>query len=128
MKANLSKSLILAVLVIGGLAAGTGLLAGYVDGPNTAPQAAVEAKCDGCPRLNTDTCCKVAGVCAAPQTCTAPCAGTSGCTSPCCPMSCQSAPACCAQDKPQAAPCPASSGCPANAVTPGGEGGCTHVE
>ena len=128
MKADLSKSLILAVLVIAGLAAGTSLLASYVDGPIAAPQAAIEAKCADCPRLNTDTCCKVAGVCANPQTCTAPCAGTSACTSPCSPMPCQSRSACCAQGKSQAAPCPASTGCPARAVTPCGEGGCAHVE
>ena len=49
MKAILSKSLIPAVLVIAALAAGTGLLAGYIDRPTQAPQAAVEANCDGCP-------------------------------------------------------------------------------
>lgn len=138
MKANLSKSLIPAVLVIAGLVAGTGLLAGYVDGPSKAPQAAVEARCDGCPRLDTDACCKVTGVCASLQTCTAPCVSTAanptppcasaeGCASPCCPMTCQSTPACCAQEKPQTAPCSAS-GCPIQTISPCGDGGCTPMK
>ena len=36
MKLLLSKNLILAVVVVAALTAGTGLLAGYVDGPKTA--------------------------------------------------------------------------------------------
>ncbi len=35
MKLLLSKNLILAVVVVAALTAGTGLLAGYVDGPKT---------------------------------------------------------------------------------------------
>jgi hypothetical protein len=110
MKAILSKSLIPAVLVIAGLAAGTGLLAGYIDGPTQAPQVAVDAKCDGCPLRNTDVCCKVTGVCANPQTCTTPCIGTAANATPCTGTAANAAP--CASMAATATPCTGAEGCP----------------
>jgi len=130
MKAILSKSLIPAILVIAALAAGTSLLAGYIDGPT---QAAVEAKCDGCPLLNTEACCKVTGVCASPQTCTnpcvgtaaetAPCTGVAGCPMPCCPTAGETPAAGCMMAKPQATGCPSMEASD-QAVSPCCAGGC----
>ncbi len=62
MKLLLSKNLILAVVVVAALTAGTGLLASYVDGPKDA-QVAVDSKCVDCPREGTPACCKIAGSC-----------------------------------------------------------------
>lgn len=135
MKANLSKSLIPAVLVIAGLAAGTGLLAGYIDGPAKAPQAAVEAQCDGCPMLNTDACPKMTGASADPQIHAAPCAGMAAAATPCtgaegCPMPCcqktgETAAACCTMAKPQTTGCPFMDSS-SQAVSPCGTSGCTQ--
>jgi len=145
MRANLLKSIIPAVVVIAGLAAGTGLLAGYIDGPAKAPQAAVEAGCDGCPLLNTDDCCKVTGVCANPQTCTTPCVGTAAAAAPCAGMAASSTPCtgaegcpmpCC--QKPGETPAtgctmakPQTTGCPfldssSQTTSPCGTSGCTQ--
>ena len=127
MKTILSKSLIPAVLVIAGLAAGTGLLAGYIDGPSQeAPQAAAEAKCDGCPLLNTDACCKVTGVCASPQTCTAPCVGTAANAAPCAAMATTDSP--CTGMAATTTPCTGTEGCPMPCCEKAGEtppAGCT---
>jgi len=130
MKAIFSKSLIPAILVIAALAAGTGLLAGYVDGPT---QAAVEAKCDGCPLLNTAACCKVTGVCANPQTCanpcvgtaatTAPCTGAEGCPMPCCPKAGETPATGCAMGNAQTTGCPFVEA-PNQSASPCCEGGC----
>jgi len=145
MKANLSKSLIPAVLVIAGLAAGTGLLAGYIDGPAKAPQAAVEAQCDGCPMLNTDACPKMTGASADPQIHAAPCAGMTaaatpcgsmaasttpctgdeGCTMPCCQKTGETPAAGCTMAQPQTTGCPFMDSS-SQAVSPCGAGGCTQ--
>jgi len=137
MKATLLKSVIPAILVIAGLAAGTGLLAGYIDGPTKAPQAAVEAQCDGCPMLNTDACPKMAGASADPQADAAPCAGmaatatpctgTEGCPMPCCQKTGETPAAGCAMAKPQATGCPFMDSS-TQAVSPCGAGGCTQVK
>lgn len=110
MKANLLKSLIPAVLVIAGLAAGTGLLAGYIDRPTQAPQAAVDAQCSNCPLLNIDACCKVTGVCANPQTCTTPCVGTAANATPCIGTAANAVP--CAGMAASTTPCTGAEGCP----------------
>lgn len=139
MKANLLKSVIPAVLVIAGLAAGTGLLAGYIDGPAKAQQAAVDAKCDGCPLLNTDACCKVTGVCANPQTCTTPCVGTAAAATPCAGMaadgvSCAgmaTATTPCAAMAASPTPCTGAEGCPMPCCPKPGEtpvAGCTMAK
>jgi hypothetical protein len=145
MKAIFSKSLIPAVLVIAALAAGTGLLAGYIDSPTQAPQAAADAKCDGCPLMNTDACPKMTAASADPQVHAAPCAGTAadatpcagmaatttpctgteGCPMPCCQKAGETSAAGCTMAKPQPTGCPfmdASS----QAVSPCGAGGCTQ--
>jgi len=148
MKTILSKSLIPAVLVIAGLAAGTGLLAGYIDGPSQeAPQAAVEAQCDGCPLVNTDACCKVTGVCASPQTCTAPCVGTvanatpcfgmaasatpctgaEGCPMPCCQKTGETPAVGCTMEKPQTTGCPFLNSS-SQTISPCGASGCTQTK
>jgi hypothetical protein len=57
-----SKNLILALLVVGALTAGTALLAGYIDGPQGA-QVAADSKCAGCQYAGTSACCKIAGSC-----------------------------------------------------------------
>ena len=137
MKATLLKSVIPAILVIAGLAAGTGLLAGYIDKPGNAPQAAAEAQCTGCPMLNTDACPKTAGAVADPQTNAAPCTGMAAGTTPCtgaegCPMPC-----CEKTDETPAAGCtmakPQTTGCPfmdasTQTANPCGAGGCTQVK
>jgi len=145
MKAILLKSLIPAVVVIAALAAGTNLLAGYMDRPTQAPQSVAEAACDGCPLQNTDACPKMAGASADPQmhaapcgstaagatpcagmaTSTTPCTGTEGCPMPCCPKSGETPAAGSTTAKPQTTGCPFmnSSGQP---VSPCGAGGCTQ--
>ncbi len=122
MKLNLLKSPIFAVLVIVGLAAGTALVAGYVDKPNQA----AENKCDGCPRLDTETCCKVTGVCADPQTCTGSCIEGTSEAKPagCCPGMAQTGCAMTAGET-QAA-CPMMAG--QEVESPCGAGGCTQAE
>jgi hypothetical protein len=145
MKAILSKSLIPAVLVIAALVAGTGLLASYIDSPSKAPQAAMDAKCDGCPLLNTDACPKTAGASADPQmhaapapcgstatdatpctgmaAATTPCTGAEGCPMPCCQKTGETLAPGCTTEKPQATGCPfldASN----QPVSPCGAGGC----
>ena len=61
MKAALTRNPFLAVVAIVALAAGTALLAGYVDKPSqtTTP----DGKCMDCPWEGTPACCKVAGSC-----------------------------------------------------------------
>jgi len=145
MKAILSKSVIPAVLIIAGLAAGTGLLAGYIDGPTLAPQAAVDAQCDNCPHVGTDMCPMMTGASADPQTdaapctgtaadaspCTGmaagttPCTGTEGCPMPCCQKTAETLAAGCTMAKPQATGCPFLDSS-TQAVTPCGAGGCAQ--
>jgi len=155
MKAILSKSLIPAVLVIAGLAAGTGLLAGYIDGPTQTPQAAVDAQCDNCPHAGTDMCPMMTGASADPQmhaapcgstaagatlgtgtapaatpcvgmaAATTPCTGAEGCPMPCCLKPGETPAAGCTMAKPQATGCPFMDSS-SQAVSPCGAGGCTQ--
>lgn len=128
MKPSLSKSPLFATLVIVGLAAGTALVAGYVDKPNQAAQMAAEDKCDGCPRLNTDACCKVTGVCADPQTCTGSCIEGTSEAKPagCCPSTTQTA---CPKTAGEArAACPMMAGQEGQAEGCCGAGACTRAE
>ncbi len=53
---NLSKSVVLALIVVAGLAAGTALVAGYADKPSAPAQVACPDKCDDCPLQGTDAC------------------------------------------------------------------------
>ena len=116
---SLWKSPILAAVAIAALAAGTALVAGYVDKPGTAAQVAAEGKCGDCPLLNTEECCKVTGTCANPQTCEGDCLAEAGAGScggkqaapgACCEGTPEGAPACCGQEKPPAGACPISGG------------------
>ncbi len=157
MKAILSKRLIPAVLVIAALAAGTGLLAGYIDRPTQAPQVAVEANCDGCPLMNTDACPRMTAASADPQVhaapsggtaaattpwpgiaatatpCTGmaaaatPCTGTEGCPMPCCPKTGEAPAAGCTMAKPQTTGCPFMNSS-SQPVSPCGTSGCTQEQ
>jgi len=149
MKLNLSSSPIIAVVVVASLAAGTALVAGYVDKPDGTAQA-VDSKCGDCARLDSETCCKVTGACAAHEGCSGPCVAGLACASDCAKTGCDAqAPACAGQT--QAAPCSAAgcgmtggtscpaggcgatqgdalpaSGCPALSISPCTAGGCTQ--
>lgn len=142
MKLILSKSPILAVVVVAGLAAGTALVAGYADRPQHGVQVAAH-DCDNCPKAGTDACCKVQGACQNPQQCAGGCAlKTAGeakpaATSPHAQV--QADASVMSADTPQAGCCPASGGmspvgcCPGSAgtdeaVKPCGAGGCTLAQ
>lgn len=97
-----SKTVILILIVVAGLAAGTAIVTGYADKPSPGPQGACQVQCDDCPLQGTDACCKAK----------APGCGDSAkaCASPCCGTACGNPPAgCCPQEAP-AAP-RAESGC-----------------
>ena len=106
---RLSKSIILAFIVVAGLAAGTVLVAGYVNKPSTPAPVACPGDCDGCPWQGTDACCK-----ADKPTC---CDQTGPCVSQCSQTICEKKCTVCCPEQASAAPCPAS-GC----------GGCTMGE
>jgi hypothetical protein len=69
MKLNLSNNPVLVVAVVAALAAGTVLVAGYVDRTDAS---AADVKCAACPAKDTDACCK--------NKTDSPC-GTGACTS-----------------------------------------------
>ena len=121
MTKSLWKSPIVAAVAIAALAAGTALVAGYVDKPNQATEVAAEGKCGECPRKNTEECCKVTGTCANPDNCEGDClaeAGAGSCSAKekaCC----GSDKACCGQEKPPAGACPIS-GCDGQEKAPAG--------
>jgi len=79
MKLSVSKGPLLAVLVVAGLAAGTVLVAGYVDQTNQSEKVSATGKCSDRPRAGTAECCKVTGVCAEDKACTA-CEAGAACT------------------------------------------------
>jgi hypothetical protein len=102
---NLSKSTILTLIVVAGLAAGTALVAGYADKPSAPAQVACQSACDGCPLQGTDACgaAEKSGACDQADVCASPCSETT----------CESKSAgCCPREAP-AAPC-----------TMSGNGGC----
>ena len=116
MTKSLWKSPIVAAVAIAALAAGTVLVAGYVDKPSQATQVAAEGKCGDCPLLNTEECRKVTGTCANPENCPGYClaeAGAGSCCGKekaCCEGTPQGAPPCCGQEEPPAGACPISGG------------------
>jgi len=73
MKLLLSKNLILALLVVVALSAGTVLLAGYVDGPRQGAQATADCRCVDCPKAGTAECCKEDGTCPKAGDCASAC-------------------------------------------------------
>jgi hypothetical protein len=102
---KLSKSVVVALVVVAGLAAGTALVAGYMDKPSAPAQMACETDCDGCPLQGTEACCKA-----------------EACASPCPQTTCESkSTGCCPQEAP-AAPY-VTSGCGGC-----GMGGCPRTE
>src|SRR5512138_17709 len=93
---TLSKSAILILIVVAGLAAGTAIVAGYGDKPSPCPQGACQVSCDECPLLGTDACCKTGtpGCGACDKACANPWPGTA-CGNPsagCCPREVPAAP------------------------------------
>lgn len=114
MKLLLSRNLIIAMVVIAALAAGTALLAGYVDGSGPSAKATADSKCVDCPKAGSDACCKEAGSCPEAEDCASACEESA----------CAAKPAVgCCQEKAQTA---SSSGdaCQGAAQTPCGAGGC----
>lgn len=109
MPMNLSKSVILALVVVAGLAAGTALVAGYMDKPSAPAQVASQSECDGCPLQGTGACGKAETSAGGDQ--------ANVCASPCPQTTCESKSAgCCPREAP-AAP-DAASGC----------GGCPRTQ
>jgi hypothetical protein len=93
---SLSK-IVLALVVVAGLAAGTVLVAGYVDKPAAPAPTACQVECDDCPLQGTNACPKAesSGCCAQAKACASPdsdaaCEGPRG---SCCPQEAPAAPA-----------------------------------
>lgn len=106
---QLLKSPFIALVVVAALAAGTALIAGYVDEPSPSVQNTVDDKCVDCPKAGTEACCKAGDGCEKAEKCASACEqGT-------------------CDAKPEAACCPAA-GCEAPAMSPCGAGGCTLTE
>lgn len=114
MKLLLSKNLILALLVVVALSAGTVLLAGYVDGPRQGAQATADCRCVDCPKAGTAECCKEDGTC--------PKAGD--CASACCKSTCHEKCASGGCTMKAQASTSADAGCPVMLKTQCGSGGC----
>ena len=102
---NLSKSTILTLVVVAGLAAGTALVAGYADKPGQPATMICQSECGNCPLQGTDACCQseTAEGCECGKACASPCSETT-CGSQCA--------GCCRQEASEA-PC-----------TMSGSGGC----
>ncbi len=77
---SLSRSVVFALIVVAGLAAGRALIAGYADKPSAPAQVTCPGQCDGCLLQGTDTCCKTQRC--AGCTCAQPCAK-------CCSATCE---------------------------------------
>ncbi|MEN6336340.1 MAG: hypothetical protein ABFE01_18960 [Phycisphaerales bacterium] len=88
MKLLLSKNLILGLVVVAAMTAGTVLLAGYVDGSGQGPQVAADCKCADCQCADCDGNCE--GCASACENCT--CDAKPACSG--CPEKAQPAPAC----------------------------------
>lgn len=115
---QLLKSPFLALVIVAALAAGTALIAGYVDRPGSNAQGVADSQCVDCPKAGTEACCKVGDACPKAETCATACEqGT-----------CAAKPAAgCCQEKAQTASCPAAGG-EAPVASPCGAGGCTLTE
>lgn len=98
MKLSLSKSPILAGVVVAALAAGTALIAAYAEKPGDAVNVAADSPCNGCPAQGTEACCQAqAGDCCGAEQCASACEKSTCCQNP---------PAgCCAQTAPGASSC-----------------------
>lgn len=119
MKSLLSKNPMMALLVVVALAAGTVLLAGYVDGSRQGTQATadcrcIDCRCVDCPKAGTEPCCKEDGTCPKAGDCASACEKSTCPEKPAsggCPMKAQASPG-------------ADAGCPVMQKTPCGAGGC----
>ena len=102
---KVSKIVVLVLIVVASLAAGTALVAGYADRPDARAQAMCQGDCGACPAQCTQPCDKTACACDADQS--KACAGDS--SKACCPQS----EGCCPEETP-AAPCEQEGcgGCP----------------
>lgn len=131
----MSKSSIIALVVVAALAAGTVLVAGYVDGPRQSAQVTADGACGGCPKAGTAECPK-----AAMEDC--PLAGTKDCPlaagdacemAKACPIAgqqstCEAKPAAgCCPGEAQAGSCPMMGG-EVQVQSPCGAGGCPRAE
>jgi len=115
---QLLKSPFLALVIVGALAAGTALLAGYVDGPSQGSKVTADAKCGDCPKAGTEACCKVRGECEKDEAFATP-YGQGTCAAKPAAGSCQ--------EMAQPAPC-SGAGCQMPAQSSCGAGGCTRTE
>jgi hypothetical protein len=134
----MSKNSIIAVVVVAALAAGTVLVAGYVDGPSQSAKVTADSACGGCPKAGTPECPK-----AGAEDC--PLAGTPDCpkASAACEKKAEACPTAAQQSTCETTP--AAGGCPreaqpvscpmmggeAPAQSPCGSsqaGGCPHAE
>lgn len=120
MKTALTRNPFLAVVVIVALAAGTVLLAGYVDKPSQTTAAATDGKCMDCPREGTPACCKVAGSCQGHEADKA----ASACKKSTCGDAASSG---CSEAKSEAVCCP-SGGCAGQTQGSCSAGGCPDTE
>jgi hypothetical protein len=137
MKLSLSRGPIFVVLVIAGLAAGTALVAGYVDKPDQAAPVCAEDQCGGCPMAGTDLCPMTADSSETPPWPTLQKAGEgepAGCCpnraqAVCCPMMADPAPTACPKTAGEGPTCcPMRAGQESQAESSCGAGGCTQAE
>jgi hypothetical protein len=133
----MSKNSIIAVVAVAALAAGTVLVAGYVDGPRQGVQVTADSACGGCPKAGTPECPKAgAEDCPLAGTKDCPKAGNAWGKMETCPMAAQQstfeakpAAGCCPKEA-QSVSCPMMGG-EAPAQSPCGSsqaGGCPHAE
>jgi len=118
MRATLMKSPLFATVVIAGLAAGTVLLAGYVDKPSQGTAVTADSRCNDCPKAGKEAGCQVGGACEIDGACANPCdQGTcaSQCTVSCCENKAECA-SCCGTD------------CAGRMQSSCGAGGCAHTQ
>jgi len=116
MKLLLSKNLILGLVVVAAMTAGTVLLAGYVDGSDRGSQIAADCKCADCQCADC------------PNTCGGDCENCEGCASACENCTCDAKPAC-GGCPGKAQPAPACGmGCQTQVQGPCGAGGCCPMK
>ena len=118
MKLSLSKSPILAVVVVAALAAGTVLVAGYAEKPNDAVKVAADSPCNGCPAQGAEACCQAQA---------GSCCGTKECASACEKSACEKPPAGCCQQTAPSASC-GTLRCGDQAKSDGSKGACPFAQ
>ena len=117
MISKLSKSPIFALVVVAVLAAGTVLLAGYVDKSTQGTAVTTDGKCDDCPKAGTAACCEVSGACEKDGAC------ASSCENGTCESECGSG----CEKKAESASC-SGGGCAGQMQGSCGAGGCALTQ